>query len=337
MKRLCLITVLYTLFGISMSAQKIAKFELIMPDTIIENSLYNRIECLNELCDRHDFGFIIKSILGTKTPIVSEVPISVQLDTLIERVTDATAGDKTLFLQLRDINFSNIGAGKCLCHIRFNLYEKDDTIYKFINMLDTTVYNNTNNIINETSYSITDFIIQNLNNEPVKGLPYSFNDLLDIDIIEKENTPLYQHSDYKNGVYYSFHSFANQQPDITKMQVITKKDVIKNIEIFDETKGKWVKVKSDNIYAVIINNKIYVVDDKKYYPVYSNENNLMFVALKSSGSFILPSGGLTFSAGRNGNSLGGGISFTLGSKSKDKVLYMIDHINGSFIFKDMLH
>lgn len=332
MKKPTLTIILCIIHLINMQAQKVSPFELIMPDTVVEKSLYNKIECLDELSDRPGFGYITTTIFSARSLVVDQVPIQIQLDTLMRRITDETAQNNTILLQLRDLDFAKGDPDRLICHIRLNLYEKLDSGYGFINRLDTTVANKPKEIINEASFAITDFIIQNLKNEPLAGLPYSLDDIHHVDLVEKENIPFYRDTDYKDGIYYTYSSLANQKPDVEKMQVKIKSNVLKDIEIFDAGKGTWIKTKPDNIYSVVVNGKIYAEFDKNYYPVYKNGDNFMFVVEKSAGSLVIPTGDVSISKSGYGTAVGGGIGIAIGPKPKEKIIYMIDHINGSFIF-----
>lgn len=313
-------------------AQDVISFELIMPDTIVSGSLYNRIECLDELSGKPNFGYIQMSALSSYKPIVDQVPIQTQLDTLMQRITDETAQKQTLLLQLRILDF-NQDNNNVSCRLRFSLYIIKADHYSYLNTLDTTITAKPKEILNEASYAITDYILANLKYMPEKDDFYTIHKIHEIEWNEKENTPVYKAETYKDGIYFSFKSFASQQPDEEKMQVKIKDESIKSVEVMNKEKDKWEKIKSESIFAIIVGGKPYVVDDKKYYPVYKEHNNLMFVAEKPVGSVISPAnGGFSISTGSYGTGIGGGVAIRIGSRPKEKVTYMIDHLNGTFLF-----
>lgn len=306
-------------------------FELVIPEDVVKNSLYNSVECINDMETNSNLGQISYS---SKINIVTEhIPIQTQLSTLIQHITDQTAGNRILLLHIRDLFFGESGDNNTVCHIRMNLYEKDGTDYKLIGITDQLLSNKPKQIMTEASQAITSFIADNLTKEPMEGAPYSLDEVQNISSVEKSETPLYTTAAYKDGIYTTYLSFADQQPESHEIQAKLKDgDILKEVKILNTVTNKWEKVKPENIYAVVTDGKAYVSKDKKYYRIYRDMDDLKFVAEESAGHSVRPMGSVGVSTGNRGTGFGGGIGIVIGPKKKDKVTYMIDHLNGDFLF-----
>jgi len=264
--------------------------------------------------------------------VIERTPIQAQLNTLIRDITDQTAQDRTLLLHIRDLYFGK-GEGKnVLCHIRMNLYEKDNDGYRFIAIMDQLLSDTPGNILRDASNTVTDFIANNLTNEPKEGAPYSLDEVRNISTLEKADTPLYATTAYKEGIYTTFISFADQQPENGEIQVKVKNNTLKEVKILNAETNKWEKVKPENVYAVVADGEAYISKNKKYYRIYKDMDDLKFVAEESAGHSVHPMGNFGVSTGNRGTGFGGGIGIVIGPKRKDMVTYMIDHLNGDFIF-----
>lgn len=312
-------------------AQKTVGFELPMPDDKVYYSRYANIECLNSMENYSNLGQISYS---RKTEIiVAQVPFRIQLDTLAQRIIDKESSQgKTLLLHIRNLYFSEGEDNEAFCHIRINLYEKDNTEYRFVAILDQNISANAKSIVEEAASVFTSFVADNLSKAPQEGTPYTLDEVRNIAAFEKADTPLYSTSVYEDGVYPDFHSFAEQQPDKYNMQAKLKNGELKEIKISNSETNKWEKVNPQNAYAVVYNGNAYIAKGKKFYQMYRNGDNLLFIGEESAGVIISPAGGVSVSSGHYGSTFGGGFGIAIGPKKKDKIVYMIDHLNGDFIF-----
>lgn len=305
-------------------------FELVMPEDVVKNSLYNSIECINEMQAHQNLGRIN---YPSKIEIVVErTSIQTQLNTLMQHITDQTAGSRTLVLHIRDLFFGEGGDKNTLCHIRMNLYEKDDADYRLIGITDQLLSDNPKQIMTEASHTITSFIADNLTKEPMEGAPYTLDEVKNITSVEKAETPLYTTATFKDGIYLTYLSFADQQPEVQEIQAKVKDNILKEVKILNAETNKWEKVKPESVYAIVADGNAYISKDKKYYRIYRDMDDLKFVAEESAGHSVRPMGSFGVSTGNRGTGFGGGIGIVIGPKKKDKVTYMIDHLNGDFIF-----
>lgn len=111
-----------------LSKERTKPFELEVPEYKVENSLYNNIEFLDSRRYKDDLGYIQTGLMNSYAYLVDEVPFTDQFNKLISQVTDETSQGKTLLLQLRNLNFSEITKAASetgYCHIRISLFEKE--------------------------------------------------------------------------------------------------------------------------------------------------------------------------------------------------------------------
>lgn len=325
MKRNIIAAIIFTILALNTSAQQRDNFSLnikeIYPE--VQNSLYNTISFMDSRLNRTRDQYIVNA-----------ESFSWQLSSFINMITDRTANNRTILFQLRDLSFEREG-NKGSSHIRATLYESLNSQFYMIATLDTEVQIEnsqkiTSRLQEEVSSTITSFIANNLTQPYIDNVPYTLDDVRHIDSIEKESSALFKNEGYKDGIYYTFDSFKNQQPTVTKMEVRFKKDKLSEIKIIDRTNNKFRKINPSDIYAVVLDGQIYVALDKKYYPVYSDNGNLLFDAEYSSSNVgFAPS----FSVGiGSGGYRGGGIGLGVFTRTKKETIsYMIDHINGKFV------
>jgi hypothetical protein len=307
-----------------------ASFELLIPDNIVSNSLYRSIECIDETEAYPNLGNLNYPAKIEK--VIEKSSLQSQLESLMEHITDETAQDRTLLLHIRELYFSEYEDKQTLCHIRMNLYEDTESGYMFIESIDEKLVSTAPKIMAEASYIIVSFIADNLLSEPKIGTPYTREEVENIATIEKADTPLYSVSVYEDGIYPSFISFAEQQPDRYEIQHKLKDGILKEVKIYNTGNNKWEKVKPQEVYAVVIDGQAYISKGKNFYLAYKKSNNIMFVAEESAGYNFSPSGTVGISAGSRHSGFGGGFGVVIGRKPKEKVTYMIDHLNGDFIF-----
>lgn len=325
MKRNIIAAIILIMFALNISAQQRDNFSLDIKEThpIVQNSLYNTISFMDSRLNRTRDQYIVNAEL-----------FSWQLSSFVNMITDRTAKNGTMLFQLRNLSFETEG-DKGFSHIRATLYESLNSQFYMIATLDTEIQvangkNISPRLQEEISSTITSFIADNLTQPYTDNIPYTLDDIRHIDTIEKESSELYKDQGYRDGIYYTFDSFKNQKPIVTKMEVRFKKEKLSEIKIIDRSNNKFRKVNPSDIYAVVLDGQIYIALDKKYYTVYPDKGNLLFDAeYNSSNVGFAPS----FSVGiGSGGYRGGGIGLGVFTKTKkETVTYMIDHMNGRFI------
>lgn len=323
MKKIILFVCVFVFSFFSLSAQK--KFNLNAPAQPVVNSYYDKLEFLDSRTNKNTIG----------EDVADNPPLAIQLQTFMSKAVGVTASDKTLFFQLRDFyiwNGKQDGKNTGFCHMRINLYERDGSDYYFIERLDTLVVAKPKEITSRASDALGWFIVRNLKSDPVGDVPFALNDVKDIDNFEKQDIPLFNTTKFRDGLYYNYFSFANQQPDNVDIQTKVKDGTLKEVKILDPGKNKWQKVSPESVYAVVVDGQPYIVCDGKYWAGYISDNDFLF-----SVSFKVDSGNGGFSLGIGGGSsshhrsVGGGVGFTFGSKKKVSQLMKIDHLSGAVL------
>lgn len=309
------ITVLLLIWSLTnISAQnQINTFELVVPvSSTISNSLYNSIEFQD---NRPDSEYESVKIDGQL--------FADRLDTILRMSTDNSAGSSRLFFKLANLNFEKTN-NTLESHLVINLYDEVNSEFYLFNTLDTTITITVPDLYKETvSNAIANFLIDNL----IQGFmrfstqtPHS----------SESSTKLYNTDLYTNGIYTTFQEFVDQTPSEYKITAKFKKEKLKEVKVMDTQTNKLKKVNPKDIYAVIIENQPYIATDKKFIPLYKENGEFYFEDSESknrlsfSPSFSIGIG----SGGYSGGGLGIGI---FSQPDKRRVLFMINHKDGSFI------
>lgn len=294
----------------------------------VQNSLYNSISFLNSKGFSQSYPTDFE---------INDSQFSMDITNAVNQMIDRTAQYRNVLFQLRDLSFYIDGfEGKS--HVRATLYESTETGFLKIGTLDTDIeVQSGKNLLAilkaNTSAAIIDFISQNLTNRPINNVAYSLEDIQNIDNIEKISISLYDtntyYSGYKEGIYYTFDSFIQQQPIKANLEGKYKKEKLTEVKYKDQD-NKFKKISPDKVYAVVLDNIAYIAYNNKYYRMYLDNGDLCFdVEEKSSNVGVSPSFGIGIgSGGYRGGGLGIGITTRT---QKQLVTYKIDHINGKFI------
>ena len=283
MRRLILIPAFLLIFFADLFAQKRTEdFEITLPAQKINNSLYNTIEYIDSRYDTTFMGIVQLGAFNKKAKVVPETPFSTQLKNALNSLTDATSKDGELLFQLRQFNFAELTGAmseKGYCYLRAVLYAKQDGHYQRINSIDTVIFiramDVTRALFRKGSKTITDFIAAGLLKESSDSNYYSFNDVINMDSIEKRGIKVYNTPKYTDGLYFDYQSFKDQIPD--KQVVVEKKnDKIVSVTTLNE-KGKSVKVKAQHVYSVVANGEPFIATDYGFYPLKKVDDDFKFV------------------------------------------------------------
>lgn len=339
MKKLFILTLLAYVFIIGIMAQdkRTKAFNLVMPENVVENSLYNNIEFLDSRLYKEDLGYVQTGMLNNYAYLVDQIPFAHQFDSLINSITNETAQHKTLLLQLRNLNFSEITKAMSetgYCHVRMSLYEKEYPDYYLIATLDTLLtvkaMDVTGKLIKSSSGIITTFISDNLVSKRTDEAPFLLADIHNIDFFEKNNMKLYSADTYIDGIYPDFASFANQTPIADELTPkFDSSNNLKEIKKLNE-QNKLKKLNPKDFYAVVVDGQPYITSNKSYIPVYKVKDEFKFL---NDGNIRIDMGayvGAGIAAGIVGGLLGVAI-IPVPSNQPEKVEMTIDHLNGHFI------
>lgn len=235
---ICLLALLAAIpAGYTQNREK--QFVLELPTAIVSHSFYKTIGFLDSRADTTDLGSVQKGVLNARARVVAEPALGLQLTSMLAALTDATAGDGRLLLQLRHMEFAELSGSfteKGYCYVRVSLYVEQDDRYFSLATMDTVVavesMEVTNALLRRTGSTLVDFIAANLSRQLDTETNYSRAEVMVIDSIEKRNTPLYATDAYADGLYSTYQSFAAQVPDL-QAEVREKAGVIRQVDVLD--------------------------------------------------------------------------------------------------------
>jgi hypothetical protein len=328
MRRLFLIILIFG-FSISSISQNLKEeFVIEKPSTKV-SSIYYKLKVLDNRKDTTNIGIIQKGAFNRKAFLVSKISLSNQLENYFKNmiVTNENS-NKELILNLREFRFAEVTSftEEGYCYIRAEIFSKNDTIYKKIDQID--VVSNVNSAFDVTKKNIRtgteklmNFIAKNIATEK-EGDYYTFDDIINIDKIEKANIPVYNTTNYVDGIYMTYSNFSNQTPNQKDFIVSkNKKGKIINLEI--ERNGSKIEVDSDQIYCFIDQGIIYLSTNYGYYPLEFKDNDFYF----NGKSKVTAKTGNVVVASMFFGVIGGLIA----SESSANFINKIDHINGEII------
>jgi hypothetical protein len=255
-------------------------------------------------------------------------PISSQFKTLFNAVIDSTAADGKLLLQITRLLFAerqNQLSYDGYFNMRANLYSKIGGHYLMVATIDTlmakTSFSPAKDVLRSGNEIITDFIVKNLKVKPY-GPILIYYDILNIANIEKKQLPLYNSTEYTDGLYLNYKSFRNQMPD---RQIIVDSANLNSGDIKTiEGGGVTLKVKARDVYAIVYKGHPYVVSEGNYYPLKKVNSDFFFVG-KARESIIPGDELVSDIAGGNAG------VFILGGARTATFEMKIDYKNGVFL------
>lgn len=304
-------------------------FELIVPASHIQNSLYHSIDFIDARSDKTNLGLVQLGAFNHQAQVVPQSPFPGQLQKVMLAVTDSTAKNGALLFHLRQLKFAEATAmtsEKGYCYLKAGLYSKNDNHYQKLAAIDTLLeiksLDVTKAILKGGSKLITDFIASNLLKEASDARIYTHQELAKMDSTEKRELIVYNTDKYTEGLYYNYKSFSNQKPD-KNIFVETKKDGrIASVKISGED-NNLVKVKPKEVYAIVYNGKPYIATQYGYYPVEKSKDDFYFtgkVKVAASPADIMVA-----------QMMFGVVGVALAASANAVYEIRIDHTDGSFI------
>ncbi|RXF68406.1 hypothetical protein [Arcticibacter tournemirensis] len=302
-------------------------FSFTPPEKKISESLYNKITLIDGRRDTSFMGIAQTGMLNRKARVIPDPAISVQVNNLFRVLIDNTAKEGELVLHIREFSFAELTGSmseKGYCYLQAGLYSKRDNMLGQLATIDTVVLvkamDVTKKMYRAGSSVLTDFIAKNLTITASKSTLYTYDEVARIDSIEKQTLKLYSSATLTDGLYKSYNSFRDQKPDET--------DVICDIDNNDirikDGKGKSVKPKPKEVYAIVCNRTAYIATDYGFYPLTKQHGDFFFngkvKSTANSGDVIAAS--VFFGA------IGGLIASNSATSTYE---IKIDHLSGGFI------
>lgn len=329
MKSIIVLSIILAASATVASAQnRTEDFEITLPEQKIPNSHYRSIAFIDSRYDTSHMGIVQLGAFNKKAKVNPKVPLSNQLTNVLNALVDSSAMEGELLFQLRQFSFAEITGAtseRGYCYMRAILYEKNGGMYHKLGTIDTVIliksFDVTRPLFRRSSYLISTFIADHLVQAPVVTRAFTFNDVLNLDQLEKRDIPVYATSSYKDGLYETYQSFMQQLPD-KAIEVTMKKDKISDVKTTG-VDGKKEKVRAKEIYAIVHKGQPFIATDYGYYPLQKSGDDFYFTGkakvTANTGDVIVA--GVFF-----------GIIGTLIASDASSLFEMkLDHLNGGFM------
>jgi hypothetical protein len=231
--------------------------------------------------DTGALGFIKIARKSKYIYIKPVVPMEEQLAGLMKSLTDETAHDGELLLQVRHLNFAgntNPYNEKGMAYIRLSLYAKSGEGYFKLNQLDTLIAIKASGmaekLVGSAGKAVANFIAASVRMTVTDSTRYSVADLDNFERLEKKRLRLYTTLDYKDGIYLSYNSFKQQVPD--RQGIISMNDKLVR-EVWVNDAGGAVRLKESEIYAVVKDGIPYVTTEYGFFQLRRKKNDFYFI------------------------------------------------------------
>ncbi len=268
-----LIFFLFILCGRIISQNHPEDFHLTFPKKIISNGYYHTITFLDSRPEKDDLGYVYTGGDNRKTNVINKKEFGAQLKALVKRSIDSSNADGELLFQLRKFKFlekpenaSEFG----FCLFRADLYVRQDSTYKKLSRIDSIIVveapDATKPLFDAASNMIADFVLTNLGKDFSNTENFTFKQIEKMDSVEKSRIKLFASGQYTNGVYKNYQSFKDQIPDFRVLEVIYKYNRLIAVKVLTP-KGKKIKIKPDEFFAVITEGKPFISAEYGIYPL----------------------------------------------------------------------
>jgi len=318
------------------------RFALTTPAMKVSHSLYRRIQFIDSRDDTSNLG-----IIATKTAfdkiVMPARPLGEQFSRLLHDMTDSTARDTELLIQLRRFSFFDLPTSfshKGGSFIRAYLYVRSENSYQKLAVLDTLLDINFGTIfkssLQKRLFAASDsifcrFLYNSLHLETGNTDYLAMDDIRDIDEMEKKNIPLYKLDSLPDGVYKDFAAFSAARPSYTAF--VTQTDGDNVIGVNANTPAQPNKnLEPDEVYAVARRGKIYLSTSYGYYSLVKKGTDFFYIGkIKVSGTNFASAGLFAvWAISRMAVGMPFGLVFW-NSSVKKTFLMKLDYLDGAFI------
>ncbi|GAB4093788.1 hypothetical protein GCM10028786_27150 [Flaviaesturariibacter terrae] len=290
---------------------------------------YGRLRLLDSRPDTSGFGRVQLGAFNKIAQVQAQPALAVQLQSVVDSLGGAGAAGSLLF-QLRDLRFAELTGGgfteEGWCVLRANLYAETGGRYAWLGTLDSSIYfrsmDVTRGLFRRCSKALVDFVQLHMATPAADSVLLDLESITRIDSIEKRRLPLYNTTQYRDGVYYTYASFAQQVPDILElMPRYNRKGSLKEVKIHmgevDEV------IKTTDYFAVVHQGRAWISTEFGYFALEKQGDDYFFA-------------GLTRTSLKAGEAIANGLAFGLmgGLLSGPEIRHCrmrIDHVNGAFI------
>jgi hypothetical protein len=265
-------TLLFSLFSFSIlfSQARTEDFQITMPEKKAVKSLYKTIKVVDARVDTTNLGIVQKGAFNTKARVVPTVPINTQLQDVLNSLNASGSGDGEMLIYLKQLSFAEVTGAvseKGYCYFQAFLFSKNgDGNYQPLNKIDSVIVHSSMDVTKATmrkgSEMIADFISRNIGRQNTAPEAYTYSEVLNYDLIEKNKYPLYSAAQLTDGLYSDFKKFRGQTPlEIPITNVKAAADPSKLFKIYSDINGKEKELKKSDYYALVYQGTPYLYSD----------------------------------------------------------------------------
>ncbi len=268
------------------------RFEIVYPPAKVTGSLYKNIRVLDQRADTGSLGTIVTNTEFDQI-ILLKHPLEQQMGNMMAAMTDSTANNGKLLLQLKRFNFTPLATGSThdgFSIVRAYLYTEtvkgDQTGYQMVGAMDTMIVIRYGTIFSSSikkrlfagwSGILSDFIRKNLVAPPRFREVLNIKEVSNIEEIIKSRTPLYTVDSFTNGIYRTFGAFRRQKPDYTSFMANLEEGDIRGVHVLLPGESA-ANLDSKDMYAIVYNGNPYIASPWGYYPLVKKDNDFFFTA-----------------------------------------------------------
>lgn len=303
----------------------------------IDKSIFSEVEVADTRFDTVYMGFVQKGALNRKAPIklTQSMPDEIKASAM-HLIKDATKENGTILINIRNFFLSELTSGMSESGtfiFKAGCYLKQDNRYNLMFSVDKK-------IVVRSGWDVTKKLLNTANeqfgllveraasfdtNDIDKTNSYSFNDIQNIDEIEKKLIPVYNVDLAQKGLYASYEEFKNNAPSaiafIEQWNKKTKSPAFFQMEK-DSARGKQLSYK--NYYAICNGSQLYISTEYGLYPVTKKNFDFYFVGKgkETANTATVATASLLFGL------LGGMLASIPASATFE---FRIDHSSGKFL------
>ena len=217
-----------------------------------------------------------------KVPVVLQQSLNEQFAKIFRSVVDASSSEKgQLIFRLSNMEYRTshgFGGQKGTFALQAQVFSGKDERYTFLGNIDTLIQTNASEVAPKI-VNLSSILIEELMRAyALKGASPS-SDMTYLDVIHyerflKRDIPLYHTNPLKEGIYWNYEQFKNQQPAAALEKVNDYAKRLSNAYYRDE-KGKRRDAKGD-AYAIVTADNVYIRGDYEYYPLVKKNDDFYF-------------------------------------------------------------
>lgn len=250
----------------------------------VNAALYSSFDYIDSRENKSNFGVVRIGALDKEATVLPQEDFQEQLKKVMAGLVGDEAANGKILFQLRKLKFIEKAEGNLeygYCFFRASVYTpSENNYYKQIAAIDTFISveskDVTNLIMESANRAIVKFLASSLQRDTANKILFTYNDIVRLDSIEKSRIKVYNVSEYTDGIYSSFESFKEQLPDFSLFSITFEDGEITEIKGKNK-KGRILKLKSDEVYAMVNKGQPYISAQFGYYPLVKNNNDFYFI------------------------------------------------------------